>query len=124
MKKGQKVRVLADNRVGTIADKHLINLKGKRHLSIQVQFPDTKGEAPWFPSEQLTTNLHEKARIDVITEKGCVHWHFSFDHERSFFNIGRCYVDNPGITDVGIHTLLVGALKRGLDSLAADSLEQ
>ena len=58
MKKGQKVRVLADNRIGIVADSHFINWGGKRLVQHQVKFPNTKGEKGTL---NLTfTNNHDK----------------------------------------------------------------
>lgn len=65
MKKGQKVRVLADNRVGIVADSHFFHWGHKKMVQHQVKFPDTKGEAPWFPSDKLG-NIIEKCKMTII----------------------------------------------------------
>ena len=80
MKKGQKVRVKADNRVGIVADSHFVNWGGKRLVQYQVKFPDTKGEAPWFPAEKLTTNLVEKVNVVFTGEKGSLNVLLELDH--------------------------------------------
>ena len=82
MKKGQKVRVLADNRIGIVADSHFINWGGKRLVQHQVKFPNTKGDAPWFPAEKLTTDLVEKATIAITGEKGTLHFTTKFNHDK------------------------------------------
>lgn len=80
MKKGQKVRVKADNRVGFVADRHFVNWGGKRLVQYQVKFPDTKGEAPWFPAERLTTDLVERTNIVICGEKGTINMLLKLDH--------------------------------------------
>lgn len=67
MKKGQKVRVLADGRVGIVADSHFFNWGGKRMVQYQVKFPNSKGEDPWFPSEKLGS-IMEKCKLTIIGE--------------------------------------------------------
>lgn len=82
MKKGQKVRVLADNRVGIVADSHFFHWGGKRMVQHQVKFPDTKGDAPWFPAEKLTTDMVEKATVVITGEKGTLRFSFKINHDR------------------------------------------
>ena len=67
MKKGQKVRVLADGRVGVVADSHFFHWGHKKMVQHQVKFPDTKGEAPWFPSEKLGS-IMEKCKMTITGE--------------------------------------------------------
>lgn len=67
MKKGQKVRVLADGRVGVVADSHFFHWGHKKMVQHQVKFPDTKGEAPWFPSEKLGS-IMEKCKVTIMGE--------------------------------------------------------
>ena len=81
MKKGQKVRVLADGRVGVIADSHFVMWRGKKLVTCQVKFPDSKGEAPWFPIEQLTTELIERFTIQIKAEQGDLTVVFAYNHE-------------------------------------------
>lgn len=81
MKKGQKVRVLADGRVGVIADSHFVMWRGKKLVTCQVKFPDSKGEAPWFPIEQLTTELIERCTIQIKAEQGDLTVVFAYNHE-------------------------------------------
>ena len=80
MKKGQKVRVLADNRVGIVADSHFFHWGGKRMVQYQVKFPDTKGEAPWFPADKLTTKLEEVTTIVIEGEKGTLNLTYTIKH--------------------------------------------
>ena len=68
MKKGQKVRVLADGRVGIVADSHFFHWGHKKMVQHQVKFPDTKGEAPWFPSDKLGS-IFEKCKMTITSEQ-------------------------------------------------------
>ena len=81
MRKGQKVRVLADGRVGVIADSHFVMWRGRKLVTCQVKFPDSKGEAPWFPIEQLTTELIERCTIHIKAEQGDLTVVFEYNHE-------------------------------------------
>lgn len=80
MKKGQKVRVLANNRVGTIIDSHIINHGGRRYVAYQVRFLKDKGEAPWFPAEKLSADFIEKASVVITGEKGSLFFTYSVNH--------------------------------------------
>ena len=82
MKKGQKVRVLADNRVGIVADSHFFQWGGKRMVQHQVKSPDTKGDAPWFPADKLTTDVVERATVVITGEKGTLRFFFMINHDR------------------------------------------
>lgn len=82
MKKGQKVRVLADNRVGIVADSHFFHWGGKRMVQHQVKFPKSKGEDPWFPADQLTTDVVEKTTLVITGEKGSLTLTFSCNHDK------------------------------------------
>ena len=114
MKKGQKVRVLADNRVGIVADSHFINWGGKRLVQHQVKFPNTKGEAPWFPAEQLTTDLVEKATVVVKGDKGVISFIYSVDHDNHGAEL-EMSGDFPVNGDtIGLHAELAAALVSGL----------
>lgn len=52
MKKGQKVRILHDNAIGTIADSTFFKLNGKKNIRYQVQKRGEK-EGLWYPAEEL-----------------------------------------------------------------------
>lgn len=69
MKKGQKIRVLADNRIGTIIDSHVIDHGGKRYVAHQVRFMKDKGAAPWFPADKLGS-VTDKCTVTVTDEQG------------------------------------------------------
>lgn len=117
MKKGQKVRVLADNRVGIVADSHFINWGGKRLVQHQVKFPDTKGEAPWFPSEQLTTQLMEQTTITIKGEKGSLNLVFVNNHDKLTSSLIMTGEPEDLAMHKGTHKLVFSALLKGLSDL-------
>lgn len=123
MKKGQKVRVIADGRIGQVVDRHIVNLRGKRHVSVQVKFPETKGDAPWFPSDQLITTLQEKASIVITGEKGRLHLTFTYDHDSKGYRVDTKSNDAPLCEQEGLHVMLALALNRGLMVLSQESMK-
>lgn len=95
MKKGQKVRVLADNRVGIIVDSHFINWGGKRWVQHQVRFPNTRGEAPWFPAERLG-NVVEKCSITITDDSSVsVSLVVARDHDKKNMTVVADRFDAP-----------------------------
>lgn len=114
MKKGQKVRVLADNRVGIVADSHFINWGGKRLVQHQVKFPDTKGEAPWFPSEQLTAQLVEQTTITIKGEKGSLNLVFKTNHSKHTSSLSMTGEPEDLTTHKGTHMTLASVMLKGL----------
>ena len=114
MKKGQKVRVLADGRVGVIADSHFVMWRGKKLVTCQVKFPDSKGEAPWFPIEQLTTELVERTTIQIKGEKGTLNLVFTNDHADGRSNLSVTSEPEDVLKYKGTHVLLMNAMLMGL----------
>ena len=114
MKKGQKVRVLADGRVGVVADSHFVMWRGKKLVTCQVKFPDTKGEAPWFPIEQLTTELVERTAIQIKGEKGTLNLVFTNDHADGRSNLSVTSEPEDVTKHKGTHVLLMNAMLMGL----------
>ena len=114
MKKGQKVRVLADNRVGIVADSHFFNWGGKRMVQHQVKFPDTKGEAPWFPSDKLTTDLVEKTSVVITGEKGILYMTFSSNYDNGTSNLEMRGKPENLKEHQGTHLALASAMLEGL----------
>ena len=114
MKKGQKVRVLADGRVGVVADTHFVNWGGKRLVQCQVKFPRTKGEAPWFPIEQLTTELVERTTIQIKGEKGSLNLVFSSNHEKLTSNLIITGEPEDLTKHKGAHAMVAAAFLEGL----------
>lgn len=115
MKKGQKVRVLADNRIGIVADSHFFHWGGKRMVQHQVKFPDTKGDAPWFPADKLTTNLKEVTSVVIKGEKGTLNLTYTINHD----NDGGCTLELRGNPENlkehdGTHLFLADCLLVGL----------
>lgn len=116
MKKGQKVRVLADGRVGIVADTHFINWGGKRLVQCQVKFPRTKGEAPWFPIEKLTTELVERTTIIIKGEKGTLNLVFANNHDKHTSHLVMTGAPEDIASHKGTHMAIAGALLQGLSS--------
>lgn len=114
MKKGQKVRVLADNRVGIVADSHFINWGGKRLVQHQVKFSNTNGEAPWFPAEQLTTDLVEKTTVVIESEKGKLFLTYLTNHDTLKSNLTLTGEPVNLVQHKGPHAFLANALLDGL----------
>lgn len=114
MKKGQKVRVLADNRIGIVADSHFINWGGKRLVQHQVKFPNTKGVAPWFPAEKLTAKLVEKSTIVITGEKGTLHLTFSNNHDKGTSSLEMRGTPENLAEHHGTHAVLATAFIEGL----------
>lgn len=116
MKKGQKVRVLADGRVGIVADTHFINWGGKSLVQCQVKFPRTKGEAPWFPIEKLTTELVERTTIVIKGEKGTLNLVFTNNHDKHTSQLVMTGDPEDIASHKGTHMAIAGALLQGLGS--------
>lgn len=117
MKKGQKVRVLADGRVGIVADTHFINWGGKRLVQCQVKFPRTKGDAPWFPVEKLTTELAERTTIVIKGEKGTLNLVFTNNHDNHTSQLVMTGEPEDLASHNGTHMAIAGALLQGLESV-------
>ena len=114
MKKGQKVRVLADGRVGIVADTHFINWGGKKLVQCQVKFPRTKGEAPWFPIEKLTTELVERTTIVIKGEKGSLNLVFTNNHDKHTSRLVMTGDPENLASHKGTHVSIAGAFLEGL----------
>ena len=114
MKIGQKVRVLADGRVGIVADTHFINWGGKRLVQCQVKFPRTKGEAPWFPIEKLTTELVERTTIVIKGEKGTLNLVFTNNHDKHTSQLVMTGEPENIASHKGTHVVIAGAFLEGL----------
>lgn len=115
MKKGQKVRVLADGRIGIVADSHFFHWGGKRMVQHQVKFPDTKGEAPWFPAEKLTTDLVERATVVFSGETGSLSVEFSLNREKIYSMDAKLMCTPENILEHnGLHVYLFNMLKEML----------
>lgn len=117
MKKGQKVRVLADGRVGIVADSHFFHWGHKKMVQHQVKFPDTKGEAPWFPAEKLTTDLVEKTSIVITGEKGTLYLTFSNNHDKRTSSLSMTGNPENLKEHRGTHMVLASAMLEGLTKL-------
>lgn len=70
MKKGSRVRILADNRIGVVVDQLFFTLGGKKHLRVQVG--ELKGEKGpvWFDRNLVTEKMSEKITVTFKSENG------------------------------------------------------
>ena len=70
MKKGSKVRILADNRVGIVEDQLFFTLGGKKHLRVLVG--KLKGETChiWLDRELVTEKITEKITVSFVSDSG------------------------------------------------------
>lgn len=116
MKKGQKVRVLANNRVGTIIDSHVINHGGRRYVAYQVRFLKDKGEAPWFPAEKLSADFIEKASVVITGEEGSLFFTYSVNHLTQQTTVELTGKPDNLIEHDGLDAYLAAALLAGLSS--------
>lgn len=68
MKKGQKVRILSNNAVGTITDSTFFTLYGKKQIRYEVH---KKGEQEgrWYPAEELGP-VEELIKLSVTGSNG------------------------------------------------------
>lgn len=81
MKKGQKVRVKSNNKVGIIADSDFFALNGRKEVRYQVKFEDTNTSC-WYPKDQLTSPI-EKAKVIVSGENGELTLEITMDRSKS-----------------------------------------
>ncbi len=114
MRKGQKVRVLADGRVGIVADSHFFHWGGKRMVQYQVKFKDTKGDAPWFPADKLTTKLKEVTAITIVGEKGTLYLTFTNNHDKGNSSLSMTGSPENLKEHRGTHIALASAMLEGL----------
>ena len=106
--------MLADGRVGIVADSHFFNWGGKRMVQYQVKFKDTKGEAPWFPAEKLTTKLVEETSVIITGEKGALYLTFSNNHEKGTSSLVMTGNPENLKEHKGTHMTLAAAMIDGL----------
>lgn len=70
MKKGSKVRILADNRVGVVEDQLFFTLGGKKHLRVLVGKLEGEKSPVWFDRELVTEKITEKITVSFVSETG------------------------------------------------------
>lgn len=68
MKKGQRVRILRTNEIGTIADSEFFKLNGQKHIRYRV-VTRTNRQGCWYPAEQLG-DVMERATVTIRNEDG------------------------------------------------------
>lgn len=80
MKKGNKVRVISDNRIGIIADQMFFTLGGKKTVRVLVKFEGDK-QPVWMDRSLLTTELIERVTITFRSkEEDQYNMFFDFDY--------------------------------------------
>lgn len=93
MKKGNKVRLLKDNSIGTITDITFFKTNGQKHVRFLVKKRGEK-EGRWFPEEDLGSVI-EHCKITSEGENGqVIYANVDFNHERSEATI-HITADNP-----------------------------
>ena len=70
MKKGGKVRILADNRVGIVEDQLFFSLGGKKHLRVLVGKLMGEKSPVWFDRELVSEKMTEKITVSFRSETG------------------------------------------------------
>ncbi|MBQ8223960.1 MAG: hypothetical protein IJZ86_01155 [Bacteroides sp.] len=99
MKKGQKVRVIENGKVGTIVDSTFFVLKGMKKVMYQVQIAGQKKEACWYPAEKLGGVVEECTA--VVTDESGKGIAFTFKKNYSTKNIDvECSMDTAPETGV------------------------
>lgn len=68
MKKGQRVRILRNNEIGTIADSEFFKLNGQKHIRYRVVTRINR-QGCWYPAEQLG-DVMERATVTIRNEDG------------------------------------------------------
>lgn len=93
MKKGNKVRLLKDNSIGTITDSTFFKTSGQKHVRFLVKKRGEK-EGRWFPAEDLGSVI-EHCKITSEGENGqVIYANVDFNHERGEATI-HITADNP-----------------------------
>lgn len=70
MKKGSKVRILADNRIGVVEDQLFFSLGGKKHLRVLVGKLNGEKCPVWFDRELVTEKITEKITVSFVSDTG------------------------------------------------------
>ena len=114
MKKGQKVRVKSSGRIGVIADSEFFSWNYKKHVRYEVKFEGQKNTC-WYPKEELSTELVEKATVVITAEGGSVTLVISNDMEKN----DGCHIEITGCPEnlrvhQGLHVSLATILLKGL----------
>lgn len=68
MRKGQRVRILRNNEIGTIADSEFFKLNGQKHIRYHV-VTRTNRQGCWYSAEQLG-DMTERATVTIRKDDG------------------------------------------------------
>lgn len=90
MKKGSKVRILADNRVGIVVNQMFFTLCGKKHLRVLVAELKDKTCPIWLDRELVTDKMTEKITVSFRSENGKLDVNIVTNFEKGE---SRCSVD-------------------------------
>ena len=114
MKKGQKVRIKSTGKIGVIADSEFFHWGGRKHVRYEVKF-DKQKDTVWYPKEELTTDLVERATVVFSGENGSLNIEFSFHREKNY-SMDLTLTCNPGNIQehYGLHVFLFNMLKERL----------
>ena len=99
MKKGQKVRIKSSGKIGVIADSEFFYWNHRKHVRYEVKF-DKQKDTVWYPKEDLSTDLVERATIIFNGENGSLNLVVSHDREKKD-GIHAELTGNPD--DLGVH---------------------
>lgn len=114
MRKGQKVRIKSSGKIGMIADSEFFYWNHRKHVRYEVK---VKGQNTtcWYPKEDLTTDLVERATVVFSGEDGTLNMVFSLDHDKND-GIHAELTGNPeNLKDhQGLHVKLVNVLINSL----------
>lgn len=103
LKAGARVRVLATNELGTIADKQLIRKNGQTKVYCKVRLDKSPDQDTWYFADQLG-DTKECATVTMADEKG----------RTLVFNVTQYYDKNPEEDDIKV-VLKAGDGSRLLD---------
>ena len=114
MRKGQKVRIKSSGKIGVIADSEFFHWGGRKHVRYEVKF-DKHKDTVWYPKEELTTDLVERATVVFSGENGSLSIEFSFHREKNY-SMDLTLTCNPGNIQehYGLHVFLFNMLKERL----------
>ena len=95
MRKGQKVRILANNQIGTIAERKFVCIHGKRMVSYLVKTED--GRQCWYQPESLGST-HEFVTISFENETREQKLRMKVDWDHA----GEIHLEMDDLSDIGL----------------------
>ena len=116
MKKGQKVRIKSSGKIGVIADSEFFVWGRVKHVRYEVKVDGQKNTC-WYPKEELTTDLVERATVVFSGENGSLSIEFSFHREKNY-SMDLTLTCNPEniLEHYGLHVFFFNMLKERLYS--------